>query len=125
MAAENARSQLQSDSLRTARELERSKEIEKYKREVKNALVGEQVLHELGQPRDLLKVQVRPLWDNTYRVNVFVGVSPASARIANSFFVVTDGDCNILESTPRILRQHLPNGKSPTGERNVATDAIA
>jgi len=71
-----------------------------------NALVGEQVLHDLGQPRDLLKVQVRQLWDNTYRVNIFVGVSAASARIVNSFFVVTDGDGNMIESTPRILRQH-------------------
>ena len=69
-----------------------------------NALVGEQVLHALGEPSDLLRVQVRPLWEDTYRVNVFVGVNAASARVANSYFVVTDGDGNVLESTPQVRR---------------------
>ena len=80
--------------------------MERHKRETLNALIGEQVLHALGEPSDLLKVQARPLWEGTYRVNVFVGVNAASARIANSYFVVVDGDGNILESTPKVQRQY-------------------
>ena len=56
------------------------------------------------EPGDLLRVQVRPLWEDNYRVNVLVGVNAASARVANSYFVVTDGDGNVLESTPQVRR---------------------
>ena len=62
------------------------------------------MLHALGEPGDLLRVQVRPLWEGNYRVNVFVGVNAASARVANSYFVVADGDGNVLESTPEVRR---------------------
>jgi hypothetical protein len=78
--------------------------MEGHKRETLNALVEEQVLYALGLPSDLLKVQVWPLWERTYRVNVFVGENAASAKIANSYFVVTDDDGSLLESTPRVQR---------------------
>ena len=71
-----------------------------------NALVGEQVLHALGEPRNLLKVQVRPLWDGNYRVNVFVGADAAYAKIPHSYFVVADGDGNVLDASPKIHRQY-------------------
>jgi len=87
MTADNARSRLRSDTVPAAQEREPSQDRERYKREMLNALVGEQVLHALGEPSDLLRVQVRPLWEDTYRVNVFVGVNAASARVANSYFV--------------------------------------
>jgi hypothetical protein len=80
--------------------------MERTKQEAQNALVGECVLHGLGKPRDLLQVQVRPVWENTYRVNIFVGAGIASAKIVNSFFVVTDADGKVLESTPRIARRY-------------------
>jgi len=38
------------------------------------------------------------------------GVNPASARVANSYFVVADGDGNILESTPEVRRQYYKGG---------------
>ncbi len=66
------------------------------------ARIEEQVPHALGKPRNLLKVQVRPLWDRNNRVNVFVGVDAACAKIRHSCFVVADGDGNILEATPTI-----------------------
>jgi hypothetical protein len=71
-----------------------------------NDLIAEQVMHALGDPGDLLRVLIRPLWGNCYRANVFVGADAASARVANSFFLTTDGDGNILESTPQITRQN-------------------
>jgi ribosomal protein L19 len=87
-------------------ELEHAKEMERHKREALNSLVREQVIHTLGEPGDLLSVQVRPLWGTNYRVNVFAGVSIACARMTHSFFLVTDGDGNILEATPKIERQY-------------------
>ena len=47
-------------------------------------LVGEQVLHALGQPEHLLCVQSRRLWAGHYRVNVFVGADSSAARVAGS-----------------------------------------
>ena len=81
-------------------------DVESHRRERLNALVGEQVLHALGEPGDLLKVQARPLWKDNYRVNVFVGPNAASARIAHSYFVVTAGQVKVLDSAPKIERRY-------------------
>ena len=48
-------------------------DLEQHKTELLNALIGEQVIHNLGEPDDLHKVQVRRLWEDRYRVNVFIG----------------------------------------------------
>jgi hypothetical protein len=79
--------------------------------EDRNDLIGGRVIHALGKPGDLLKVQTWPLWENHYRVNVFVGADLASAKVANSFFLTADGDGNILESTPKITKQYPNLGK--------------
>ncbi len=71
-----------------------------------DALIGEQILHTLGEPGDLLRVQVRRLWEDHYRVNVFVGADLASARLAHSYFVVTDVDGYIAMSIPEITKQY-------------------
>lgn len=66
-------------------------------------LVGQQVLHALGgarPPAGAQKVEVRPLWGNHYRVNILVGAGAVDARIAQSFFLTTDEDGNVLSSTP-------------------------
>jgi hypothetical protein len=59
-----------------------------------------------GQPVGLLGTQVRPLWQDHYRVNVFVGVDASSAKIAHSYFLVVDGEGTIIASTPKITRQY-------------------
>ena len=71
-------------------------------RETLQELIGEQVVHTLGSPVDLLWVHVRPLWKDHYRVNVFVGKDATSARVANSYFVVVDDNGHIVTSSPRI-----------------------
>ncbi len=81
-------------------------DLERHTAETLNDLIGEQVMHALGEPDDLLKVQIRPLWKNCYRVNVVVGANAACARVANSYFLTADGDGNILESTPTLARQY-------------------
>jgi hypothetical protein len=70
------------------------------------AVIGGNVLRALGQPGTLLRVEVRPLWEDRYRVNVLVGLDAASVRVSDSFFLVTDGDGNILASTPTITRRY-------------------
>jgi hypothetical protein len=82
--------------------------VESHKREMRNALIGEHVLHALGKPRNLLKAQVRPLWDGNYRVNILVGADVACAKIPHSYFVVADGDGNILVATPPIHKHYQP-----------------
>jgi hypothetical protein len=71
-------------------------------------IIGEQVLHQLGQPTGLHSVQVRKVWDDHYRVNVFVGVGvdTGCAKVAHSYFLVTDGAGNIVASTPKLTRQY-------------------
>jgi hypothetical protein len=69
-----------------------------------DTLLSEQVLHALGEPRDLLRVQVCKLWPGHYRVNVLVGADITSARVAHSYFVVSDADGNIGTAAPKIAK---------------------
>jgi hypothetical protein len=64
------------------------------------------VLLALGRPGDLFRVAVLPLWSDHYRVNVLTGPDAATAKIANSFFVVADGRGNIVRSIQAISRQY-------------------
>jgi hypothetical protein len=68
----------------------------------RSAIIGKGVLHILGQPKDLVCLQVRHLWDDHYRVNVMVGSDLVSARVANSYFLVADNDGNIVSAIPKI-----------------------
>jgi hypothetical protein len=85
---------------------EHFKDLQQHRRDTLNALIGKQVLHSLGKPGDLLTVQVRPLWENRSRANVFVGKDAASAKVAHSYFLMTDDDGNILEANPKITRKY-------------------
>ena len=81
---------------------------EEQERQQRNAVIGNHVLHTLGRPGDLHRVQVRPLWEDRYRVNILVGTDAVSAKLAHSYFLVTDSDGNIVASTPKITRQYEP-----------------
>lgn len=70
------------------------------------ALIGERVIHTLGAPDGPHQVQVRRLWEDHYRVNIFIGSDVAPARVAHSYFLVTDGGGNIVAATPKITRQY-------------------
>ena len=89
-----------------AKQLSPHEDMEQHKRETLNALIGEQVIHTLGKPAGLYKVQVRQLWEGRYRVNVLIGEDAASAKIAGSYFVETDGGGNIVGSRPLIRKQY-------------------
>jgi hypothetical protein len=66
--------------------------------------VRDNVMYGLGRPEGLQRVQVRSLWNDRYRVNVFVGQDVVSSRVAHSFFLEADGDGKILWSVPDITR---------------------
>jgi hypothetical protein len=89
-----------------AQQREQHKEIERHFRETQRALIREQVIHTLGEPAGLHKVQVRRLWEDHYRVNVLVGVGAASVTIANSYFLTSDSHGKIIASNPKLTKQY-------------------
>jgi hypothetical protein len=90
----------------TTAEREQHKDLERQKHATLSTRIGAQVIHILGEPAGLHMVQVRPLWEDHYRVNVFIGADAASAKVANSYFLKADSDGNIIASTPTIRRQY-------------------
>ena len=90
----------------TRQQPEQEKDMEQHERQELNSLIAEQVLHILGRPASLLKVQVRLLWENCYRINVLLGPDAASAKVAHSYFVEADSDGNISVSTPKIKHRY-------------------
>jgi hypothetical protein len=95
-----------STAMPTTQQRDEQKSMERDEREMLNALIAKQVLHTLGSPSRLFKVQVRRLWDDYYRVNVLIGDDAASAKVGNSFFVQADGRGNISASSPKITKQY-------------------
>lgn len=87
-------------------ERQQRNDVETAQRATMDAVIREQVLHVLGEPGSLLKVQVRRLWEDHYRVNVLVGASLACASIANSFFLRVDSEGKIVDARPKILKQY-------------------
>lgn len=68
--------------------------------------IGEQVLHTLGKPVGFHRIQVRRLWGDRFRVNVFIGADAASVIIAHSFFLVADEAGKITAATPKITKRY-------------------
>ena len=91
-------------SNRASRQAASDATLERVMRDALNDVVREQVVHRLGSPVDLFDVRVCPLWSEHYRVNVMVGKDVTSRRVADSFFLVTDDDGNIVSSSPVIAR---------------------
>ena len=67
-------------------------------------MVRDNVLCKLGRPDALHRVQVKCVWGNNYRVNVFVGPDAVSSKVAHSYFLKADGDGKILTYDPAITR---------------------
>jgi hypothetical protein len=68
------------------------------------AVVGDNVMSNLGRPMNLHHVQVRCVWGDHYRVNIFVGPDAVSLQIAHSYFLKADENGKILSSSPAITR---------------------
>jgi hypothetical protein len=76
------------------------------KHEQRSALISGHIIRTIGQPEALRRVDVKQLWEHHYRVNVLVGVNNASARVAHSYFLVTDSDGNVVTAEPKLTRQY-------------------
>jgi hypothetical protein len=85
---------------------ERNEESERKEGGLLEAVVRDKVLERLGQPAGNHRVQVRRLWGDNYRVNVFVGTGVAAFKIAHSYFLFADKDGKILNCSPPIARTH-------------------
>ena len=70
------------------------------------ALVGDNVLSDLGRPDELRHIQVRHVWGNRYRVNVFVGPDAAALTVAHSYFLEADATGKIVTSSPVITKTY-------------------
>lgn len=70
--------------------------------------IAGRVLHRLGRPKDLFRVQVHRLWGKNYRVNVYRelerSLSLPRVEMTDSFFVTADDDA--LISQPIIERKY-------------------
>lgn len=84
---------------------EQQSESQKQERQQMDSALGRRVVSCLEPTGDIQRVQVRLLWENRYRVNVYVGADAASVRIASSYFLVTDAVGNIIESSPALERR--------------------
>jgi hypothetical protein len=71
-----------------------------------NAAIGNSVMDVLGRPPNLQRVQVQELWQDHYRVNVFVGADLVSATVTDSYFLVTDDSGKIVRSMPAIGKRY-------------------
>jgi len=88
------------------REREQANEVKQCTRDALHSVIAEQVMHTLGKPAGVQqRLQVRSLWGDFFRVNVLVGDDVVSLKIAASYFLRTDGEGKIVESSPEILRQ--------------------
>jgi len=90
--------------MKTTQQNELGKDDAPIPRDALNAIIGKHVIRSLGSPGDMLKVQVNPVGSDRYRVNVMVGKTVGTARVADSFFLTADGEGNILTSSPTITR---------------------
>jgi hypothetical protein len=88
------------------REESRREERQKEEAGLLEAVVRENVMGLLGKPAEFLRASSRRLWDNYYRVNVFIGPHAASVTVAHSFFLKADGDGKILTCSPPVARAY-------------------
>jgi hypothetical protein len=79
---------------------------ERFERDSLHTRIGQKILSTLGRPGDVHAVQVRHLWEDNYRVNVLVGPSAAAARVAHSYFVVVNGEGDIVTAAPVIAPRY-------------------
>jgi hypothetical protein len=70
----------------------------------RNERISRRVSLAVSQSSAPCMVQVRLLWEDHFRVNVFVRENDGSSRIAHSFFLKADADGNILGSTPHLTQ---------------------
>ena len=51
-------------------------------------------------------MQVKRVWGDNYRANLFVGADATSFTVAHSFFLRADGNGKILACSPPLMRTY-------------------
>jgi hypothetical protein len=90
----------------TTQRAERQRQEEVATTERLAALIRQQVLQILGTPPGWHAVQVRPLWGDYFRVNVLTGENITCFTIDHSFFLLTDGEGGVIESSPPMVKRY-------------------
>jgi hypothetical protein len=80
------------------------------------SVIGVSLLKRLGKPNNLHMMKVIHLWNNHYRVNVWVSILGNNSlhdqrRIEHSYFVSVDEHGEILDSKPEIKRIYTETGE--------------
>jgi hypothetical protein len=70
------------------------------------AAICRQVMTVLGRPIDFLRITVRQITSEAYRVNVVAGADMATARIAHSYFITADEGGNIVGADPALVKKY-------------------
>lgn len=70
------------------------------------AAICKHVLAVLGRPTDFLRITVRHVTSDGYRVNVLSGPDLSAARISHSYFVTTDESGTVTQSSPKIVKHY-------------------
>lgn len=70
--------------------------------------IEDNVLRVLGQPDNLIRIQVKSLWGNFFRANIFSG-SVDSPAVTHSYFLQATEEGEILKSTPLLIRVYSAN----------------
>lgn len=70
------------------------------------AAICRHVLAVLGRPKEFLRINVRHVTADGYRVNVLAGAELAFARVSHSYFIRADEDGRVTDSTPPIVKQY-------------------
>lgn len=87
-------------------EVESESDDQKSSKQRVHDIISEQVMRQLGRPSGAVRVLVRKLWRDRYRVNVVTGPEAGNSVIAHSFFLVTDGEGVIVAADPRITKKY-------------------
>lgn len=91
------------------------------------------VLAQLGHPKNLHEVQVHHLWDNRYRVNVWVvekhkkgiyGDDTFGLVIKHSYFIWASPEGGIVNSNPPIQRVYKKKEKPPETVSDELVDSL-
>jgi len=90
----------------TKLEEQRRTEQKAQERGLREAVVRDNVMDQLGRPTQMHRIQVTCVWGDHYRVNVFVGADAASFKVAHSYFLAADGNGKILTCSPAIKRAY-------------------
>lgn len=91
-------------------------ENQEEKRPDLSAQIAVSLIQKLGRPKELHMVRVIPLWNNNYRINVWVNVRGEQPifdqrRISDSFFVVCNEAGDIVEGRPEIEKRYSETGE--------------